>query len=119
VPGIGPVATLTLVAELPELGRLSHTQIAALVGVAQLARASGKGRGKRVIWGGRTSVRCTLSMATMAAARFNPVSRAFYARLQAHGKPKAVALVAYMRKLLTILNAMLRHGTAWTPAGTA
>jgi transposase len=114
-PGVGPVLAVTLLAELPELGRLGRRQLAKLVGVAPLADDSGNRRGKRTTWGGRVSVRCTLSMATMAAVRFNPAIRACYERLQAHGKPKAVALVACMRKLLTILNAMVRHGTAWAP----
>jgi transposase len=114
-PGVGRVLALTLVAEVPELGRLDRRQIAALVGVAPLNDDSGTRRGKRTTWGGRASVRSTLYMATLSAIRFNPVIAAFYQRLQAHGKPKAVALVACMRKLLTILNAMLRHGTAWAP----
>jgi transposase len=115
-PGVGRVLSVTLLAELPELGRLDRRQLAKLVGVAPLADDSGKRRGKRTIWGGRATVRCTLYMATVAATRFNPVIRDFYQRLQANGKPKAVALVACMRKLLTILNAMLRHGAAWAPA---
>ena len=115
-PGVGPVLAVTLLAELPELGRLDRREIAKLVGVAPLADDSGKRRGKRTIWGGRATVRCTLYMATVAATRFNPVIRDFYQRLQANGKPKMVALVACMRKLLTLLNAMLRHGTAWAPA---
>jgi transposase len=115
-PGVGPVLATTLLAELPELGHLDRRAIAKLVGVAPLSDDSGKRRGKRTTWGGRVSVRCTLYMAALSATRFNPVIRAFYQRLQANGKPKAVALVACMRKLLTILNAMARHGTAWRPA---
>ena len=117
-PGVGPVLATTLLAELPELGRLDRREIAKLVGVAPLSDDSGRRRGKRTTWGGRVAVRCTLSMATLSAVRFNPVIRAFYARLQANGKPKAVALVACMRKLLTILNAMARHGATWAPAVT-
>ena len=113
VPGVGPVLTFTLLARLPELGTLSGRQVAALVGVAPLNRDSGTLRGRRTVWGGRSQVRATLYMATLVAARFNPVIRAFYKRLCAAGKPKKVALTACMRKLLTILNAMLKHGTPW------
>lgn len=115
VPGIGPVASRTLLAELPELGRLSRREIAKLVGVAPLARDSGKRRGRRSIWGGRASVRSALYMATLTAARHNPTIRAFYERLLARGKAKKVALVACMRKLLTILNAMVKQSTHWNP----
>jgi len=114
VPGVGPVLTTTILAELPELGTLDRKQIAALVGVAPLNRDSGKFRGKRMIWGGRAQVRAALYMATLAATRFNPVIKAFYIRLVAEGKPKKVALTACMRKLLTILNAMLKHRTCWS-----
>lgn len=113
VPGVGPVLTLTLLAELPELGTLDRRQIAALVGVAPLNRDSGTLRGKRTTWGGRASVRGSLYMATLVATRFNPLIRTFYQRLLAAGKPKKVALTACMRKLLTILNAMLKHRTPW------
>ncbi|NGZ95632.1 MAG: IS110 family transposase [Nitrospira sp. WS110] len=113
VPGIGPVLTTTLLANLPELGTLTHKQIAALVGVAPLNRDSGTLRGKRTVWGGRAQVRAALYMAAIVAARFNPVIRAFYQRLCAAGKAKKVALVACMRKLLTIVNAMLKHRTPW------
>jgi len=106
--GIGPVASATIIAELPELGRLSRRQVAALVGVAPYARESGVWRGRRRIAGGRGQLRRTLYMATLTAARWNPVIRAFYERLLAAGKLKKVALVACMRKLLTILNAMVR-----------
>lgn len=113
VPGVGDVLTLTLVAELPELGRLDRKQIAALAGVAPFNRDSGKLRGKRTVWGGRAPVRSALYMATLVASRHNPVIRGFYHRLLAAGKPKKVALVACMRKLLTILNAMVKHKTQW------
>ena len=116
VPGIGPVASATLVAGLPELGTLNGKQVAALVGVAPLNRDSGVLRGRRTVWGGRASVRTALYMATLVATRFNPVIRIFYQRLCSAGKPKKVALVASMRKLLTILNAMLKHRTPWNPA---
>jgi len=113
VPGVGPVLTVTLLAGLPELGRLDHREIASLVGVAPFNRDSGTLRGKRTVWGGRSSVRATLYMATLAATRYNSVMRAFYQRLLEAGKPKKVALTACMRKLLTILNAMLKHNRSW------
>lgn len=113
VPGIGPVASVTILTQLPELGTLNRRQIAALVGVAPFNRDSGMFRGKRMIWGGRSHVRAVLYMATMVAARFNPVIRDFYERLCAAGKAKKVALTACMRKLLTILNAMLKHRVPW------
>ena len=112
-PGVGPVLTTTLLAELPELGALSRRQIAALVGVAPLNRDSGTMHGKRTAWGGRAQIRAVLYMAALVAARFNPVIRAFYQRLRAAGKAKKVVLTACMRKLLTILNAMLKHRTPW------
>jgi transposase len=112
-PGIGPVLSTTLLAALPELGTISHKEIATLVGVAPLNRDSGQHQGKRMVWGGRARVRETLYMGTLVASRFNPVIRAFYERLLAAGKPKKVALTACMRKLLTILNAMARHETPW------
>jgi transposase len=111
--GVGPVLSTTLLAGLPELGTLGRKQIAALVGVAPLNRDSGRYRGKRKVWGGRARVREALYMGTLVASRFNPVIRAFYERLLAAGKPKKVALTACMRKLLTILNAMVRHETPW------
>ncbi len=114
--GIGPVTTTTLAAALPELGRLDRRAIASLVGVAPLACDSGKRRGGRHVWGGRADVRAVLYMAVLGATRHNPVIRAFYERLVAKGKPKKVALVACMRKLLTILNAMVRDGQTWNPA---
>ena len=113
MPGIGPVVSRTLLADLPELGQLNRKQIAALVGVAPLARDSGTFRGKRRVWGGRAPVRAVLYMGALVAARRNAVIRAFYLRLIAAGKPKKVALVACMRKLLTILNAMTRTNTTW------
>ncbi len=115
VPGIGPVMCRTVLAELPELGLLNRKQIAALVGVAPFNRDSGRLRGHRTIWGGRAPVRTALYMATLVATRWNPVIRPFYQRLRDAGKAPKVALVAAMRKLLTILNAMLQHGTPWRP----
>lgn len=114
-PGVGRVLAVTLLADLPELGQLNRRQIAALVGVAPLNDDSGTRRGKRTTWGGRATVRSTLYMATIVATRHNPLIRAFYQRLLAAGKPKKVALVACMRKLLTILNAMLHQQTPWAP----
>jgi len=115
VPGVGPVLTTTLLGDVPELGQLNRKQIAALIGVAPLNRDSGTYRGRRAVWGGRARVRATLYMASLTAARYNPVIRAFYERLVAAGKPKKVALTACMRKLLTILNAMIARRTAWKP----
>jgi len=117
VPGVGPVLTTTSLANLPELGTLTSKQIAALVGVAPLNRDSGTLRGKRTVWGGRAHVRATLYMATIVAARFNPVIRTFYQRLRTAGKAKKVALTACMRKLVIILNAMLKHRTPWCAKG--
>lgn len=114
VPGIGPIVSRTLLADLPELGSLNRKQIAALVGVAPLAKDSGTLRGKRMVWGGRAPVRAALFMGALIAARHNPVIRDFYKRLVPTGKPKKVALVACMRKLLTILNAMVRTNTRWS-----
>jgi transposase len=113
VPGVGPVVSRTLIGDLPELGTLPRKQIAALVGLAPLARDSGTLRGKRLVWGGRAPVRAALYMAALVGTRRNPVIRAFYQRLLLAGKPKKVALTACMRKLLTILNAMLRAHTVW------
>jgi transposase len=115
VPGIGPQTSRTLVAELPELGRLNRQQIAALVGVAPFNRDSGRFRGTRCVWGGRASVRCALYMATLSARRHNPVIRKFAQRLEAGGKKFKVVITACMRKLLVILNTMLRTGTDWNP----
>ena len=114
-PGVGPVLSRTLLAALPELGRLDRKAIAALVGVAPMNRDSGFMRGKRMLFGGRAPVRTALYMGALTATRCNPVIRAFYQRLVAAGKPKKVALTACMRKLLIILNAMVRQGTRWSP----
>lgn len=128
VPGIGPTTARTLLAELPELGHLDRRAIAALVGVAPFNCDSGTHRGQRHIWGGRATVRTTLYMAALSAARYNPVLREFYQRLRTAGKPGKVALVATMRKLLTIVNAMLKQHVRWnadvasmpaSPAGSA
>jgi transposase len=113
VPGVGPVVSRTLLADLPELGALNRKQIAALVGVAPLAKDSGTLRGKRMVWGGRAPVRAVLYMGALIASRHNPVIRDFYQRLVAAGKPKKVALTACMRKLLVILNTMVRNNTRW------
>ena len=114
VPGVGPTTARTLLGELPELGRLDRRAIAALVGVAPFNCDSGQHRGQRHIWGGRASVRSAIYMAALTAARYNPVLHAFYHRLRAAGKPAKVALVATMRKLLTILNAIIKHQSPWT-----
>jgi transposase len=119
VPGIGPVVATTLVAELPELGRLDRKRIAALVGLAPLARDSGSLRGKRLVWGGRGQVRAALYMATLVATRHNPVIHAFYARLLKAGKAKKVALTACMHKLLLILNAIVRANAPWRQPETS
>lgn len=113
VPGVGPVLCRTLLAELPELGSLSPKELSALVGVAPLNRDSGTLRGRRSVWGGRARVREALYMGALIASRYNPAIKEFYERLLAAGKPKKVALVACMRKLLTILNAMMRDRTPW------
>jgi transposase len=115
VPGVGPVLSRTLVAQVPELGTLSHKQIAALVGVAPFNRDSGTLRGRRTVYGGRAPVRAVLYMGTLVATKHNPVIKAFYDRLCAAGKAKKVALTACMHKLLTILNAMVKHQTPWQP----
>jgi transposase len=115
VKGIGDVTALTLIGALPELGRLDRKQIASLVGVAPFNRDSGTLRGKRTVWGGRAVVRQALYMATLSAVRFNPPIAAFYRRLRSNGKAAKVALVACMRKLLTMLNAMVRDGRGWSP----
>ncbi len=113
IPGVGPVLTLTLLADVPELGTVSHRKLSALVGVAPFNCDSGKSIGTRHIWGGRAAVRAALYMATCAAVRHNPVIRALYQRLLAAGKRKKVALVACMRKLLIICNAVITSGTPW------
>ena len=112
-PGVGPVTAATLVAELPELGQLSHKKIAALVGVAPFNKDSGPKRGKRRIFGGRSGIRRTLYMAALSAIKHNPVIRTFYEALLQRGKEKKVALVACMRKLLVFINAMVRKGEVW------
>ncbi len=122
VPGVGPVVSLTLLAQLPELGQgsagaLKH--VATLLGLAPLNRDSGAWRGTRAIWGGRAHVRAALYMAAVVGVRHNPVLRAFYEQLLARGKPKKVALTACMHKLLTILHAVLRTRTPWLPAPLA
>lgn len=116
VKGVGPVTILTLTAAIPELGHLGRRQIAKLVGVAPLADDSGPRKGKRRIWGGRADVRAVVYMAALVAIRHNPVIKVFHSRLIAAGKPKKVAIVACMRKLLTILNAMLRDQALWSAA---
>lgn len=116
VPGIGAASVAVLLAELPELGQLDRRRVAALVGVAPLNRDSGNMRGQRSIWGGRADVRRTLYMATLTAVRHNPVLKTHYQRLLAAGKRKKVALVACMRKLLTMLNAIAKHGSSWDPS---
>lgn len=116
VPSVGPVIARTLIAELPELGQLDRRQIAALVGLAPFTRQSGQWRGKSFIGGGRTAVRTVLYMGAMVARRHNPVLRAFFERLVAAGKPKMVALIAVARKLLVILNAIIRDNRPWQTA---
>lgn len=116
MPGIGPTVARTLIAELPELGSLDRRQVAALAGLAPFTRQSGVWRGKSFISGGRSSVRSALFMAALVAIRHNPVLKAFRDRLVAAGKPKIVAVTATMRKLLTILNAMIRDQKPWQPA---
>ena len=118
VPGIGFITAATLVADLPELGQLNRQKIAALVGVAPFNRDSGKQRGQRRIFGGRTSVRSVLYMATLSAIRHNPVIKEFYQRLLAKGKLKKVALTACMRKLLVIINTMVKSGQDWNPSNS-
>ncbi len=113
-PGVGPTLSAALIVQLPELGTLNRRQIAALAGVAPLNRDSGMMHGQRTVWGGRANVRAVLYMATLVATRFNPVIRSFYLRLCAAGKRKKVALTACMRKLLTILNSMLKYHAPWS-----
>lgn len=115
VPGVGAASVAVLLAELPELGTIDRRRAAALVGVAPLNRDSGQMRGQRMIWGGRATVRRTLYMATLVAVRHNPVFKVHYERLLAAGKRKKVALVACMRKLLTVLNAIAKQGSRWDP----
>ena len=118
IPGVGAVTTLTMLAKCAELGQLNRHQIAKLAGVAPLANDSGKHHGKRYIWGGRADVRATLYMAALSARRFNPVIKEFADRLQRAGKPPKVVIVACMRKLLTIMNAMLKSNSPWSPKMT-
>lgn len=118
IPGVGAVTTLTLLAKCPELGALNRREIAALTGVAPLANDSGKHRGKRFIWGGRADVRTVLYMAAVSAMRCNDAIRTFAERLKKAGKPPKVVIVACMRKLLTIMNAMLKNNTPWNPKNT-
>jgi len=113
LPGAGPVLSISLLAQVPELGTLNSKQMAALIGVAPMNRDSGKFRGRRCIWGGRASVRAVLYMATLSAIRHNPILRAFYNRLINKGKVFKVAITACMRKLLIILNAMIKNKTTW------
>lgn len=113
VPGVGRVTAIALLAQLPELGRLSHRQVSALVGVCPYNRDSGTLRGRRSIWGGRAAVRAKLYMAAIVGTRHNPVLRTFYTRLVAAGKPKKVAIVACMRKLIVILNAIIKNNQPW------
>jgi len=113
VPGMGRVTAIALLAQLPELGALGTREISGLVGVCPYSRDSGTMRGRRTIWGGLSAVRAALYMAALVGSRHNPILKAFYQRLVASGKPKKVALVACMRKLLVILNAMMKHDQAW------
>lgn len=118
IPGVGAVTTLTMLAKCPELGRLNRREIAALAGVAPLANDSGKHRGKRFIWGGRADVRAVLYMAAISAIRCNDIIKAFAERLKKAGKAPKVVIVACMRKLLTIMNSMLKNNTPWNPKTT-
>jgi len=115
IPGVGAVTPLTMLAKCPELGKLNRREIAALIGVAPLANDSGKHRGKRFIWGGRADVRTVLYMATVSAIQHNEAIKAFADRLKKAGKPPKVVIVACMRKLLTIMNSMLKNNTPWNP----
>lgn len=115
-PGVGPAVSAMLIGRVPELGNLNRRKIANLIGLAPLNRDSGKYRGKRTIWGGRSRVRALLYMATLVATRCNPAIRSLYLRLVATGKPKKLALVACMRKFITILNAMVKHHATWSNA---
>jgi transposase len=112
---VGPVLARTLLAELPELGTLDHRRLSALVGVAPFNRDSGTFKGKREVWGGRAPVRAALYMGALVAVRHNPILKEFYEKLLSAGKPKKVALVACMRKLLSILNAVMRDRAPWRP----
>ena len=114
IPGVGAVTSVTMLARCPELGQINRHQIAALVGTAPLARDSGKHKGKRFTWGGRADVRASLYMAVVSAMRFNPAIKAFATRLKATGKPTKVVMVACMRKMLTVMNAMLKSNLPWS-----
>ncbi len=116
IPGVGFITAITILVEMPELGQINRQQVAALAGLAPYNRDSGRKRGRRRIFGGRKRVRRVLYMAILSAKRFNPVIRAFFERLEARGKEFKVAMTACMRKLLTIMNAMLRDHKAWSPA---
>jgi len=116
VPGIGESTAITLLSEMPELGSLGRKSVAALAGVAPINRDSGKMRGRRTTWGGRENVRKSLFMATLSAVRFNPLLKEFYTRLLSAGKPKKVAMVACMRKLIILLNSLIAQGRKWQPA---
>lgn len=118
-PSVGPVVSATLIGYLPELGRLDRKKISALVGVAPFSCDSGQSRGRRAVWGGRREVRSALYMSAVSAVRCNPAIRSFYQRLRSQGKPPKVALVACMRKLLTMLNAMVRDRAPWQPQAAA
>ena len=118
IPGVGAVTSLTMLAKCPELGQLNRREIAALTGVAPLAKDSGKHRGKRFVWGGRANVRAVLYMATVSAMRFNSRIKPFAERLKQAGKPTKVVIVACMRKLLTIMNSILKNSTPWAPERT-
>lgn len=115
IPGVGAVTSLTMLAKCPELGQLNRREIAALTGVAPLAKDSGKYRGKRFVWGGRADVRAVLYMATVSAIRFNSAIKAFAERLKQAGKPTKIVIVACMRKLLTIMNAIIKNNVPWHP----
>lgn len=115
IPGVGAVTSVTMLAKCPELGKLNRREIAALTGLAPLANDSGKHRGKRFIWGGRADIRTVLYMATVSAIRFNPAIKVFAERLKKTGKPSKVVIVACMRKLLTIMNAILKNNAPWNP----
>ena len=115
IPGVGAVTSLTMLAKCPELGQLNRREIAALTGVAPLAKDSGKYRGKRFVWGGRADVRAVLYMATVSAIRFNSAIKAVAERLKQAGKPTKVVIVACMRKLLTIMNAIIKNNVPWHP----
>ena len=117
VPGVGPVMSLTILADLPEIGTMNRRQIAALVGVAPLNRDSGKYKGRRAIWGGRARIRSVLYMCVISGICHNPKIKAFYNRLISSGKKHKVAITACMRKLMIILNTMIKNNTCWNESG--